>query len=256
MRFFALWIKYKYKIKMKKRICLSIVIVFCLTGIYAQEKKHSIGISITPQVNISNLRVKDVSDFQREGIGSALSENIYYQLEYKNMGFRIGLGYTNMNYTYRYLSRLSDYYVIDSITGLIEIEYKDRVERTVLNIPLSFFYDFYHRNRFSIGANAGIGIELFIKENRFFDNGITGWHTSLWRMPIPFFDRFNLSANVGIDFKWTFDNGLGLGITPTCSYFFTNMLSRRMISDNHREHYWLPGIACKAFYTFQKKDKQ
>jgi hypothetical protein len=255
MRFFALWIKYKYKIKMKKRICLSIVIVFCLTGIYAQEKKHSIGISITPQVNISNLRQKVDPALQMEkgkwtGTGGALSENIYYQLQYKNLGFRIGLGYTNMNYTYRYPSRLSDYY---GVYMMETTEYEDRTEITFISLPLSFFYDFYHKNRFSIGANAGIGVEFLATENKFDYHG--GYHIPLWRSRGLFFSRLNLSAIVGLDFIWTFDNGLGLGITPSCSYFLINTI-RGMVSKSHSEHYWLPGIACKAFYTFQKKDKQ
>jgi hypothetical protein len=246
---------------MKKRVCLSIVIVFCLTGIYAQEKKHSIGISVTPQINISKFKQKGFYTLPIEkdkltGTGGALSENIYYQLQYKSLGFRIGFGYSNINFTYKYVFNAIG--MQGRYLGAVEI--KDRTERTFLSIPLSFFYDFYQKNKFGIDANAGIGVEFLVTENRFSNSeiGYSGDYIPWWRMAESFFSIFNLSANVGIDFKWTFDNGLGLGITPTCSYFFTNTISDLKFSDNigFSEHYWLPGIACKAFYTFQKKDKQ
>ena len=232
---------------MKTKIFLPIIIYVCLSlSVSAQNKTHTIGVFVTPQVSILDYQhnmeaIFDIRLTKINGYGISFSEGVFYQAKYNKLGFSIGLGFTKINNIVH-----ASFNVGDSI-----LQSKVRAEKSFLSIPVSFFYDFYQKDKFSIGANAGLSIDYLTKSLQISDYNGADYYENRARFA-DFFNRINLSAFAGIDFKWTFSNGIGISVTPTCSYIFTNIIPfmRHGNTNYIVERYVNVGIAGKFFYTF------
>ena len=212
------------------------IFFLCLSLGVSAQTTHTIGVFCNPQLNVLDLKMQitNMPSLEKK-TGISLSEGLFYQAKFNNLGFSVGLGYTKINNNYLFKGEPSH------LIG--------RKEKSFLSIPVSFFYDFYQKGIFSIGANAGLSIDYLLKDEH--TNPAYEILTSKPHTP-KFGDRINLSAFAGIDFKWTFSNGIGIGITPNCSYIFTNTLTveRQMKSKNIIERYINIGMSAKFFYTF------
>jgi hypothetical protein len=236
----------------KKSSFTFFVCILFLTGAFAQNKTHTIGIYISPQANILDYKIDHsflpgLQDVEVKGNGMCFSQGIYYQAKFNKLGLWVGLGYSKMN-NYTQSSGILD----DNSTMISN----SKVEKSFLSIPVAFFYDFYQKNVFSIGANAGLSVECLVATKRYWKDE-TGYYSGmiqqLPKITEGFVHRLNLSAFIGIDFKWTFVNGIGLSVTPTCSYYFTNTIpSERNIGGQYiKERYINVGIIGKIFYTLK-----
>jgi len=228
------------------KIIVGIFLTCFSLGVFAQKKTHTVGVFVTPQVSILDYKfnMDDVPDLKlakANGYGISFSEGVFYQAKYNNLGFSIGLGYTKINNNNN----------LSFNSGDSTIHSKARVEKSFLSIPIAFFYDFYQKEKFSIGANVGLSIDYLTKSQQLTDYDDTYFYMETHKST-NFISRINLSAFAGIDFKWTFANGIGVSVTPTCSYIFTNTVPlARQVKENYLvERYVNVGIAGRFFYTF------
>ena len=228
---------------MKTKIFLQVVVCVCMSlSVFAQNSTHTIGVFVTPQVSILDYKFEPISGIRlanANGYGIGVSEGIFYQAKYNNLGFSIGLGFMKINNNVQFSFNVGD----------STLQSKVRIEKSFLSIPVSFFYDFYQKDKFSIGANAGLSIDYLTKSQQFADYNGADYYENRAKTT-GFFNRINLSTFAGIDFKWTFTNGIGISITPTCSYIFTNTAPFMRMGNTIVERYVNVGIAGKFFYTF------
>jgi len=230
------------------KITAIVSLLYFSLGVSAQNSTHTIGIFFTPQANIvdfnSNGVLGEIKKVKSNGI--SLSEGIFYQVEYNDMGFLVGLGYMKMNVTISYIAKSEcgrrSYMLISNTKN-----------KSFLSVPVSFFYDFYNKENYSIGANVGLSVDYLLRERKLLSDAKT---PTFDPRSSKFIDKINASAFIGIDMKWTFPNGLGFSLTPTCSYIFTNTLptERQMKREKTKgveERYVNIGLSGKLFYTFK-----
>ena len=218
--------------KRKNREVKEKIILFCtlfalLFDGYAQSNR--VGVYVYPQANffIKKKTFNSQTCPFTKGNGFTFDGGIYFEKTFGCVGLSAGIGYTQLNNTYIYISATA-------------VKHKETIKMGFIAIPFGGVYEYQVKDNISVGVRGGFEFNYLVTEKQI----ISGLESSAKLSDYEFIYKLHYQVFGGPSATYLFDNKMGLSATLFFSAFG---------GPNFREITYLGiGGQIRFFYAFGK----